>query len=37
MIPVPALLTERLVIRPLSMGDLEDVYRLLDEQEGSAD
>jgi len=35
-IPVPALLTERLVIRPLSMGDLEDVYRLLDEQEGSA-
>lgn len=30
MIPVPPLATERLVIRPLAMSDLEDVYRLLD-------
>jgi RimJ/RimL family protein N-acetyltransferase len=30
MIPVPPLTTERLVIRSLTIGDLEDVYRLLD-------
>jgi RimJ/RimL family protein N-acetyltransferase len=36
MIPVPPLTTERLVIRPLVMSDLEDVYRLLDAPDGSA-
>jgi RimJ/RimL family protein N-acetyltransferase len=36
MIPVSPLATERLVIRPLVMSDLEDVYRLLDAPEGSA-